>query len=152
MLKCAVVLALVAVGIPAASSAAQAPFDAHAQVKASGCVTAIADDSVNLTGCSGSARFGGTSSGTVDLSYGAKVDLATNKGVQQGTLTFHGPTGRDVLALSFKGSVTVGAGVSKGSWVAVTRSGAFAKIAPPKGSFTSHSPDQGKTVSFDVHG
>jgi hypothetical protein len=152
VLKCAVLLALVAAAVPAASSAAKTPFDAHALVKASGCVTAIADTSVTRTGCAGTAHFGGTSSGTVELTYGAKVDLTTNKGSQQGTLTFHGPTGKDVLVVSFKGAVTVGAGASTGTWTATKRSGTFAKLAPSKGTFTSHSPDQGATVSFDVRG
>jgi hypothetical protein len=152
MTKFAVLLVLVAAIIPAAASAAKPQFTERMSVKPTGCPPAFAGGVVTLVDCVGRAPFAGTGVGTVDLRYTAKANLATNKGSQQGTLTFHGKRGGDALVLSFKGTVTVTTGSTTGTWIAAKQSGAFAKLAPRSGTYTSHSGDDGVTVSFVVLG
>ena len=152
MFKRALMLALVVAVFPAASFAAKPRFTERTSVKPTGCATTFAGRVVTLAGCVGSASITGSSAGTADFRYTAKANLANNKGSQQGTLTFHGGTGGDVLVLAFKGNVTVSSGTSIGTWSASKQSGTFAKLAPRAGTYTSHSPDHGGTVSFVVLG
>jgi hypothetical protein len=150
MTKCAVLLALVAAIIPAASSAANPQFTARTTVKPTGCAPALVAGIVTLADCVGSASFNGTGTGTVDLRYTAKANLATDTGTQRGTLSFH--RGGSAFVLAFKGTVTISTGRSTGTWSAAKLTGALAKLVPRTGTYTSSSVDSGVTVSFVVLG
>jgi hypothetical protein len=147
-----VVLALAAVVVPTASATGQERFTAHANLQPAGCAPVVSHTIVRLAGCVANAPFTGTSQGTLDMRYSAKVDLARSSGRQQGTLTFHGATTRDTLVLSFVGVVTVATGLSRGAWRMIQRTGTFAKTAPARGTYTSRTSDQGAHISLDVRG
>lgn len=147
----ALVLALATTVVPAAASASPGRFAAHASFQPTGCTQTVAGSVVTLAGCSASVPFGGSGRGTFAIAYGATVDLTKGGGTQQGTITLHGASARDRLALAFAGTVTL-AGRSHGTWKAIARTGAFAKTAPRSGTYASSSPDQGAHVSFDVRG
>lgn len=152
MFKRALMLALVVAVFPAASHAAKPQFTERTSVKPTGCAPTFAGQVVTLAGCVGKAAITGSSIGTADFRYTAVADLLKNTGTQHGTLIFHGATGGDVLVLAFKGTVTVRTGISTGTWSASKLGGTFAKLAPHSGTYTSHSPDHGVTVSFVVLG
>lgn len=64
-----------------------------------------------------------------------------------------GANGHDTLVTRFAGVVTINpTSASHGTWTAVSRSGAFARIAPSKGIYSTRTPDPGVHVSFDVRG
>lgn len=152
MLKCALALALAALAAPFAASASPTAFAAHASLTPTGCVTSINGNAVSLSGCVAHGAFAGTSKGTIELRYTAKANIAKGGGSQRGTVTLHGAGAQDLLVLKFAGKVTITTGIASGTWTAVTRKGAFAKLAPGSGTYASHTPDQGVHLSFDVRG
>jgi adhesin HecA-like repeat protein len=147
-------LALVAAAaaIPAVSFASAPRLDVRASLKPVGCTTSFSGSVVTVSGCSASAPFAGTSRGRLDATYSATVDLTRGQGAQRGVLTLRGAGRHDVLVLRFSGRVTVSTGLSRGTWNAVKRGGAFAQSAPRTGTYSSRTPDQGVHVSFVVRG
>jgi hypothetical protein len=144
----ALALTLVAAVLPLSASASHTRFSASAHLRTTGCKTTVAATKVTITGCSARARFTGTSSGTLEIGYSARVNLSRGTGAQLGTATLHGARAADVLALRFTGTVTL-AGTSRGTWTATHRSGTFAHV-PKHGTYATSTPDQGAHVVFDV--
>lgn len=140
---------LLAVLAPAAAHAART-FTAHADLQPTGCTQTLAGTAVRLRGCTADARAGGTVPGRLTLAYEADVDIARGSGEQRGTLTLTSTSGKDKLVARFRGTVTI-SGSSRGTWTALHRKGAFAKLAA-SGSYTSSSPDRGVHIAIDVRG
>ena len=151
MLERALALAFAVVAVAGSASASTGRFVARAEIHPA-CKTDITSTTVTLSGCVAHAPYSGTGRGTLDVSYGAKVDILRNRGTQAGTMTIHGQTGHDTLVIHFAGVVTINPSASHGTWSAVSRSGVFARSAPSKGTYSTETPDQGVHVSFDVRG
>src|SRR5262245_5365242 len=143
-------LALAALA-PAAAHAGARPLAAHADLERTGCTQTVTGNVVRVGGCTADAPAGGTVPGRLRLAYSATVDIAKGSGTQQGTLTLVSASGKDVLVARFAGTASATTGISRGTWTATRRKGAFAKL-PARGSFTSRTPDRGMHVSFDVRG
>jgi adhesin HecA-like repeat protein len=143
---------LVAASLVGPSAASAPKLIAHADLLPTGCSQAIDGTLVKVTGCVARASLSGKLRGRLELRYTATVDLTRGKGTQAGTLTVISPSGKDRLVASYRGAVTINSGLSQGSWSALARTGAFARLAGRAGTYVSRTPDQGVHVSFDVRG
>ena len=147
LVKTVIVTLLLA--MPAAGSPSR--FSAEAQLKPTGCSPKIVGTKVELRGCLATAPTTGTLHGRLSLRYAADADIARGSGTQHGTLILSSANGKDELSATFTGVVSVASGVSRGRWVATTRSGVFLHLVGRSGSYVSRTPDQGVHVTFDVH-